>query len=76
MIYNDIQSWKYAELPKIFSNHVFTAKVSTENELANAIIQLKSHRDKMSFIEVMMNRKDCPENLHSLVKALNNNKKL
>ncbi|WP_133126757.1 alpha-keto acid decarboxylase family protein [Legionella nagasakiensis] len=69
MIYNNIQSWNYAELPKIFGRNVFSAKVSTENELASVLTQIESHHDKMSFIEVMMSKEDCPENLRKLGKA-------
>lgn len=69
MIYNDIQPWQYAKLPIIFGDNVFTAKVSTENELAKVLAQTETQRDKMCFIEVMMDRDDCPENLRKLGKA-------
>jgi len=69
MMYNDIQPWNYAALPAIFGDNVFTAQVHTENELANVLNQIKTHRDKMCFIEVMMDKNDCPENLRLLAKA-------
>ncbi len=69
MIYNDIQPWQYAQLPMIFGDNVFTAKVSTENQLAEVLVQAESHRDKMCFIEVMMDRDDCPDSLRKLGKA-------
>ena len=69
MTYNDIQPWNYAELPKIFGKGVFTAKVHTENELAEVLLQIESNRDKLCFVEVMMDRDDCPESLRLLGKA-------
>ncbi len=67
-MYNDIQSWNYAAMPAIFGNNVFSARVRTENELANVLSQIESQRDKMCFIEVMMDKNDCPENLRLLGK--------
>jgi len=69
MIYNDIQPWHYAQLPKIFGDNVYSAKVSTESELAEVLAQTEKHRDKMCFIEVMMDQDDCPESLRKLGKA-------
>ncbi|WED43063.1 alpha-keto acid decarboxylase family protein [Legionella cardiaca] len=69
MIYNDIQPWQYAQLPMIFGDNVFTAKVSTEAQLAEVLEQTEAQKDKMCFIEVMMDRDDCPENLRKLGKA-------
>lgn len=69
MIYNDVQVWNYAELPKIFGNNVFTAKVTMENELATVLLQIEGHRNQLCFIEVMMDEEDCPESLRLLGKA-------
>lgn len=69
MIYNDIQPWNYSELPKVFGNNAFSTKVHTEKELDQALKQVDENRDKMCFIELVMDKDDCPENLAKLGKA-------
>ena len=66
MTYNDIQPWNYAALPAIFGKNVFSVRVHNEQELAAALTQTATHRDNMCFIEVMMDKTDCPENLRLL----------
>ena len=69
MSYNDIQSWQYAQLPKIFGDNVCNAQVHTEQDLESALKQTERRRDTMWFIEVFMDRDDCPETLRKLGKA-------
>ena len=69
MIYNDIQPWNYAALPAIFGDNVFTAKACTELELADVLMQVENQRDKLCFIEVMMDKNDCPDSLRQMGKA-------
>ena len=69
MSYNDVQPWQYAKLPEIFGLAVYTIKVHTEHELEKALQQTDVHVDKLCFIEVMMDRDDCPETLRLLGKA-------
>ena len=73
--YNDIQPWNYAALPAIFGDNVFSARVKTEDELIKVLSQIDSHRDKMCFIEVMMDKDDCPESLRRLGKMMEMNNK-
>lgn len=70
MEYNDIQMWNYAELPKIFDNkHVWSIKVKDQGELDKALQELNDHKDKMRFIEVMMDRNDAPAALVKIGEA-------
>jgi len=58
--YNDIQMWKYAELPKIFGEEFWSAKVSTEVELDKALQQAATITNKLVFLEIMMEKLDMP----------------
>ncbi|MFI4919803.1 MAG: alpha-keto acid decarboxylase family protein [Legionellales bacterium] len=69
MPYNDVQPWQYAELSRIFGENVFAVKVSTEQDLAEALLQADKQSDKLCFIEVMMEAGDCPDVLRRLGKA-------
>lgn len=69
MPYNNIQSWNYSQLPSIFGDNVFTAKVATELDLVHALAQAEIESDKLCFIEVDMDRDDCPDTLRALGKA-------
>lgn len=69
MEYNDIQSWRYTELPKIFSDNVWTVSVKTEKELENALQERKKHANKLALIELIMEKMDAPL---SLIKASEN----
>ena len=67
MPYNDIQRWNYHKLYEIFSNNGWSAKVSTEAELDSALQEAEQNRDKLTFIEVVMDKMDSPENLLKLL---------
>ena len=67
--YNDIQSWDYAALPKVFGD-CLTLEVTTEDELADALDQAKATRDKLVFVEVHLPRTDCSEALVRLGKEI------
>lgn len=70
MVYNDIQMWDYANLPKIFGNSiVWTTKVSNELELESALEETKKHPEKLRFIELIMDRDDSPEILKRIGQA-------
>ncbi|MFN7097414.1 MAG: hypothetical protein ACK4PR_07645, partial [Gammaproteobacteria bacterium] len=58
MHYNDIQPWKYAQLPAVFGDNVWTCKVSTETELEQALTEAAKHTDKLCFIETVLPRMD------------------
>lgn len=66
MPYNDIQPWKYTELPAVFGSNAFTAKVNFEDELSDVLVEVEQNRDKMCFIEIIMDKDDCPESLRHM----------
>ncbi|WP_213804007.1 thiamine pyrophosphate-binding protein [Granulicella sp. dw_53] len=63
-IYNDIQPWRYSQLPAVFgaasasTSHV----VATEDELERAL-HAAQYADTLTFIEVVLPRMDAPEPL-------------
>ncbi|MEP6487775.1 alpha-keto acid decarboxylase family protein [Microcoleus vaginatus GB2-A3] len=67
MPYNDIQRWKYHQLPEVFGNNSWSAKVSSESELETALQTASENRDKLIFIEVVMGKMENPENLLKLL---------
>lgn len=70
MEYNDIQMWDYAQLPKIFSHKNFwSIKVANEEELASALKEAERHKNKLRFIEVVMDKNDAPEVLIKIGEA-------
>jgi TPP-dependent 2-oxoacid decarboxylase len=62
--YNDVQPWKYAELPRIFGDDVWTSRVVTETELAQALKEYP--KDRLCLIEVKMEKLDMPPLLRTL----------
>lgn len=69
MPYNDIEPWKYHKLHEVFGNNGWGVKVKTESELESALQQAEQSRDKLAFIEVVMDKMDSPE---VLLKMLQN----
>ena len=61
MPYNDIARWNYHKLPEVFANNGWGIKVSTEAELESALQTAEQCRDKLAFIEVVMDKMDSPE---------------
>src|SRR3990170_7730436 len=61
--YNDVQNWNYANLPKIFGDNVWSTKVSSEQELEQALQSLSHHSDKLRFIEIELEPMDLPKML-------------
>ena len=66
MPYNDIQMWKYSELPQVFGENTWSCKVTTETQLKSAINQLGKHSDKLRFIEVVMDKNNSPQILEEI----------
>ncbi|WP_414528674.1 alpha-keto acid decarboxylase family protein [Nodularia chucula] len=67
--YNDIQPWKYHQIPQVFGES-WSCEVSTEGELEAALSQAKANTDCVSFIEIHLDRFDCSPGLIRLGKAL------
>ncbi len=69
-IYNDLQPWKYHELPHIFGES-WSCEVSTEGELEDALSIAKANTHCVSFIEIHLDRLDCSQGLTRLGEAVN-----
>lgn len=67
MPYNDIQPWNYHKLHEVFANNGWGVKVSTESEFESALQQAEQYRDKLAFIEVVMEKMDSPENMTKML---------
>jgi TPP-dependent 2-oxoacid decarboxylase len=67
--YNDIQPWHYHRLPAVFGDS-WSCEVRTEAELETALSQALANKDKLSLIEVHLDRMDCCQGLVRLGKAL------
>ncbi len=65
--YNDINPWRYTELPSVLDLHHEAAcfTVATDRELGVAISAAES-AGKLVFIEVMLDREDAPDPLKEL----------
>lgn len=61
MPYNDIQPWNYHQLPEVFAGNGWGIKVSTQSELEAALQKAEQNRDRLAFIEVVMEKMDSPE---------------
>ncbi|MGA7933267.1 MAG: alpha-keto acid decarboxylase family protein [Kovacikia sp.] len=61
MPYNDVQMWKYHQLHAIFGDGGWGIQVSTEEALEQALQQAEHKQDQLTFIEVVMDRMDCPD---------------
>ncbi len=71
--YNDLQPWKYHELPNVFGEN-WSCEVWTEGELEEALAIAKANTSCVSFIEIHLERFDCSPGLHRLGKALREKK--
>ncbi len=68
MPYNDIQPWSYHELPKIFGKNYWSTKVRTPKELQQALKEIKTIKNKLIFIEVVMKKTDVPVLMQQFLK--------
>ena len=66
--YNDIQMWNYSKLPAVFGNESFVIglRVTTEEELEQAMRTAVSAKDKLVFIEASLPNRDCSAGLDRL----------
>lgn len=53
-------------MSKIFGDKVWTAKTETETELETALEQIEANRDKLCFIEVVMDKMGSPDLLRKI----------
>lgn len=70
-MYNDLQMWKYAELPAAFGDSDFVSgfRVSTEEELEEAMQQALKDKDKLILIEACLPNRDCSPGLERLAEG-------
>jgi TPP-dependent 2-oxoacid decarboxylase len=67
--YNDLQPWKYHQLPQVFGES-WSCEVRTEGELETALVTAKANTQSVSFIEIHLDRFDCSQGLIRLGRAL------
>ncbi|MEO0354046.1 MAG: thiamine pyrophosphate-dependent enzyme, partial [Cyanobacteria bacterium P01_A01_bin.3] len=67
--YNDIQPWKYHQIPQIFGNS-WSCEVRTEGELEEALQKAKDNSQILSFIEIHLDRLDCSVGVKRLGQTL------
>ncbi len=67
--YNEIQPWKYHQLPQVFGES-WSDEVWTEGDLEKALETATQKSDKLCLIEVHLDRFDCCETLARLTNTL------
>ncbi|NJK38575.1 MAG: alpha-keto acid decarboxylase family protein [Oscillatoriales cyanobacterium RM2_1_1] len=67
--YNNIQPWKYHQLPQVFGE-CLSCEVRTEAELEAALEKTKANLTQPSFIEIHLDRFDCCKPLARLTSTL------
>jgi indolepyruvate decarboxylase len=67
--YNDIQNWRYHELPRVFGGGT-GAEVWTEGDLEAALERAQREPETLAFIEVHLDPHDCSSALKRLGAAL------
>lgn len=67
--YNDLQPWKYHQLPAVFGDS-WSTSVSTEVELEKALTAAQACEEMPAFIEIHLDRLDCSRGLKRLGQAL------
>jgi len=72
--YNDIQMWQYSRLPEVFDNgsHTIGIRVTTEEELEQAMKIAAQEKDKLVLIEACLPNRDCSAGLERLGNTFRN----
>jgi indolepyruvate decarboxylase len=67
-MYNDIQMWKYSELPGVFgdSSFLFCQRATTEEELEQAMQAAIREEEKLVVIDACISGRDCSAGLERL----------
>ena len=69
--YNEIQQWKYHELPAVFGGPRGW-EVRTEGDLEAALQQAMRNPDELTFIEIVLDREDATPALRRIAQAVRN----
>ncbi len=66
--YNDIQMWRYADIPAVFATEEkgIGLRVRTEGELHDALLTAERNPDRLVLIEICVGKLDCSEGLQRL----------
>ncbi|MCE5282689.1 MAG: thiamine pyrophosphate-dependent enzyme [Deltaproteobacteria bacterium] len=69
--YNNIQMWRYSRLTEVFDDgsHAIGIRVTTEEELAQAMKIASQEKDKLVLIEACLAQRDCSAGLGRLGEA-------
>jgi indolepyruvate decarboxylase len=68
--YNDIQQWRYHELPAAFGGQALALEVRTEGELGDALVAVAENADKLAFVNVHLPRDRGSEAVERLARQL------
>lgn len=67
--YNDVQPWHYHRLPQLFGGNATGLRVTTEDELEHALAEAGRYPDRVTIIEIVMDKMDCPDLLQKIASA-------
>jgi len=62
-LYNDLQNWKYHELPAVFGSGSIGLEVRTEGDLAKALEIARGESDRLVLVELRVGPLDCSDAL-------------
>jgi indolepyruvate decarboxylase len=66
-VYNNFPDWDYHKLPEVFKHEAFTAQVSTDNELRQAVAEAEKKCTKqLCIIEMIADTMDAPQIIHKM----------
>lgn len=68
-VYNDIQRWRYADLPAVFGDGSVSFRVTTEGELEAALAAARSETEKVVFVHLALKGREPSAGLARLCAA-------
>jgi TPP-dependent 2-oxoacid decarboxylase len=76
-MYNDIQMWKYSELPGVFGDSSFLSchRATTEEELEQAMQAAIREEKKLVMIDACITGRDCSAGLERLGESFRRSQK-
>jgi pyruvate decarboxylase/indolepyruvate decarboxylase len=67
--YNDIQPWHHHRIAEVFGGDAIGLRVATEDELEQALSEATQCRNRMTVIDAVMDKMDCPDLLQKIAAA-------